>query len=208
MSQSPASLAARAQPSLFERLDWDHSRGTWGMLLFILTEAMLFVSLFFSYYLLGRDAPQWPPEDLAPGFKFSSWMTLALVSSSIVLEWGNRLAKRNRNGPARVAVGVTILLGAVFLALQYFEYSERLKHVQPDSGAYGSIFYIITGLHAAHLLLGMLMLAYVLCLQRIEKSFKPPHRPLHNAALYWHFVDVVWIFIITLLYIVPHFAKP
>jgi cytochrome c oxidase subunit III len=208
MSESPASLSARAEPSLFERLDWDHDRGTWGMLLFIATEAMLFVSLFFSYYLLGRDAPQWPPEDLAPGFKFSSWMTLLLISSSGVLEWGNRLAKRDRTAPARWAVFVTVLLGAAFLTLQYFEYSERLNHVQPNSGAYGSIFYTMTSLHAAHLLLGMLMLSYVLCLKQMEKSFKPPHRPVHNAALYWHFVDVVWIFIVVLLYVIPHFAKP
>jgi len=205
---NPASLRARAEPSLFEKLDWDHSRGTWGMLLFIATEAMLFVSLFFAYYLLGRGAPQWPPQDLAPSFKFSAWMTLLLVGSSFVLEWANRAGKRGETGKARGAASATVLMGAGFLVLQFFEYRERLKHVQPDSGAYGSIFYTITSLHAAHLFLGMLMLAYAVLLPRVEKSFKPPHRPLHNASLYWHFVDAVWIFIIVLLYVIPHLAKP
>jgi len=208
MSSGPAAPSARAERPLFERLDWDHSRGTWGMLLFIATEAMLFVSLFFAYYLLGHNAPQWPPLHEEPGFKFSSWMTLVLVSSSFVLEWGNRLAKRGKAAVARLVVAATILLGAIFLTLQYFEYSDRLKHVQPDADAYGSLFYTITSIHAAHLFLGMLMLGYVICLPQIEKARRPPHRALHNAALYWHFVDVVWIFIITLLYIIPNLARP
>jgi heme/copper-type cytochrome/quinol oxidase subunit 3 len=201
-------VSAGNDATLFEHLDWDHSRGTWGMVLFIVTEAMLFASLFFAYYLLGRGAPQWPPEDLAPGFKFSAWMTLVLVASSFVLEWGNRLAKRDRTSTARAAVFATVLLGAAFLVLQFFEYKDRLKHVAPTDGAYGSIFYTMTTLHATHLFLGMLMLSYVLLLPMLEKSDRPPHRPLHNAALYWHFVDVVWIFIIVLIYVVPNVVKP
>ena len=204
MSESPAVAASRAESPLFAGLDWDHSRGTWGMTLFIVTEAMLFVSLFFAYYFLGRGVVQWPPDGLEPGFKFSAWMTLILVSSSFVLEWGNRAAKRDGVAAARGAVLLTIAMGAAFLVLQGFEYRQRLDIVQPQSGAYGSIFYTLTGLHGAHLFLGMLMLGYVFILPAIEKSHRPPHRPLHNAALYWHFVDIVWIFIFTLVYIVPN----
>jgi heme/copper-type cytochrome/quinol oxidase subunit 3 len=206
------SATARTAPGteapLFERLDWDHARGTWGMLLFATTEAMLFVSLFFAYYLLGRDAPHWPPEGMAPSVKFSAWMTVALLGSSVLLEWGNRAGKRGRTGHARAAAFGAVALGALFLALQLFEYRERLKHVQPDSSAYGSIFYTITSVHAAHLGVGMLVVSYAALLPRLEKSLKPPHRPLHNASLYWHFVDAVWLVIMLLLYVLPHVNGP
>jgi heme/copper-type cytochrome/quinol oxidase subunit 3 len=89
------------------------------------------------------------------------------------------------------------------MVIQFFEYREHLKTLLPTSNAYGSIFYTITSFHAAHLTLGMLMLLYVLFLPEIGSGQKPPHRPLANAALYWHFVDVVWVFVVAILYVGP-----
>jgi heme/copper-type cytochrome/quinol oxidase subunit 3 len=97
-----------------------------------------------------------------------------------------------------------MLIGLFFLLLQYFEYRERLKILTPQSSVYGSIFYTITSFHAAHLILGLLLLGYALILPRFEPAERPPYRPYHNAALYWHFVDFVWIFIVAILYVAPN----
>ena len=79
-----------------------------------------------------------------------------------------------------------------------------MKEIQPSTDAYGSIFYAITSLHAAHLMLGPLVLGYVLLLPRIGPNEKPPHHPLKNAAMYWHFVDAVWVAIVAILYVMPN----
>jgi cytochrome c oxidase subunit III len=107
----------------------------------------------------------------------------------------------------RALLAVTILMGLGFMALQVIEYREHLKTLQPQSDAYGSIFYTITSFHALHLVVGLSMLAYVLILPRYEPVDRPPHKPYHNAALYWHFVDIVWGFIVAILYVAPNLQR-
>lgn len=188
------------------RLGRDDRRGTGGMLLLILSEALLFVVLFFSYYYLGRRAPRWPLDE-PPKLPLALTMLAILLISSAVLHWGERGLKQGRRGRARLAVLGTLLLGIVFLVLQTIEYRDHLKTLRPTTDAYGSIFYTLTSFHAAHLVFGLLALGYVLLLPRLEPLERPPHRPLHNAALYWHFVDCVWIFIVALLYVAPNLTK-
>jgi heme/copper-type cytochrome/quinol oxidase subunit 3 len=180
-------------------------RGSWAMAMFIATEAMLFVCLFFSYFYLGHAQPKWPPEP--PKYMLALVMLAILVSSSFVLHWGESQVKQGRQAAGRGATLVTILLGLVFIAVQVKEYAIHLRELQPTTDAYGSIFYTITSVHGAHVLLGLAMLAYVLALPEIGEGEKPPHRPLHNASLYWHFVDVVWLFIVALLYLAPNLAR-
>jgi heme/copper-type cytochrome/quinol oxidase subunit 3 len=88
-----------------------------------------------------------------------------------------------------------------------FEYRDHLKTLKPTTDAYGSIFYTITSFHAAHLILGLLMLCYVFALPEIGPARKPPHRALHNAGLYWHFVDLIWVVVVVLLYVVPNIRR-
>ena len=184
----------------------DDRRGTWAMTMFIATEATLFVMLFFTYYYLGHvSRGPWPPEP--PKLTFALIMLAVLLASSVVLYAGERAEQAGHTGRARGAVGLTILLGLAFITLQVFEYRDHLKTLKPTTDAYGSIFYTITSFHGAHLVLGLLMLAYVLLLPQIGSGVKPPHRPLHNASLYWHFVDVVWLLIVALLYIVPNIRR-
>ena len=177
-------------------------RGSWAMAMVIATEASLFVCLFVSYYYLGSLAPHWPPEP--PEWRLAVMMLAVLLTSSAVLHWGELRAKRGLQLHARLAVAGTVLLGVGFLALQVLEYREHLKKLRPSSNAYGSIFYTITSIHAAHVALGILMLAFVMALPDVTEASKPPHRPLHNAALYWHFVDAVWLVIVGLLYVAPN----
>ena len=170
------------------------------------TEAMLFLMFFFTYYYLGHDAPKWPTE--LPKLSKPLIMLAILLSSSGVLYVGEQAGKQAEFARAKLFVVVTVLMGIAFLAVQVAEYREHLRTLRPTDNAYGSIFYTITSFHAAHLVLGLLMLLYVLILPapHLGKADKPPHHSLHNAALYWHFVDAVWLIIVGLLYVAPHFT--
>jgi heme/copper-type cytochrome/quinol oxidase subunit 3 len=168
---------------------------------------MLFAALFFSYFRLGAENLHWP-TDPAPNIALPLIMLTILLVSSATLEWGRRQAKVNRDPPARVAVGVTVVLGLVFVALQASEFRKHLKMLLPTTDAYGSIFYTITSVHGAHLVLGLLMLAYVMTLPKLGPGAnRSPHRPLHAVSLYWHFVDGTWALIVVFLYLFPHFAR-
>lgn len=191
---------------LLRTLPWDNRRGTASMVLFIVTEAMLFVALFFVYFYLGRGQVHWP-TDAPPKLTLALIMLVVLLASSVILQWGENVSRRGREGAARLSLGITILLGLAFLGLQVLEYRDHLRTLLPTTDAYGSIFYTITSLHGAHLLLGLLMLVYVLVLPKLEPTQRPPHRPLHNASLYWHFVDGAWVFIVGLLYVLPHLQR-
>ncbi len=182
----------------------DDKRGTWGMALFITTEAMLFIMLFFTYYYVEKGKDRWNYEE-PPKLHYSLPMLAVLLTSSVVLHWGEQQVKKERYASGRLALIGTIVLGFVFLVLTYFEYAEHLLHLTPRTDSYGSIFYTITTLHLAHLIIGLLMLFWVLFLaRRWGPSQHSPYRPYHNGALYWHFVDTVWVFIIILLYVAPN----
>jgi cytochrome c oxidase subunit III len=180
-------------------------RGQAGMACFIFTEAMLFVMLFFSYFYLAHDASHWAAEP--PALALPLAMLAVLLASSVSLHWGERQIDGGRSFAARAAVVVTMVLGLSFLAIQAVEFRERLQEIRPDTDAYGSMFYLITSVHAMHVVLGLFMLLYVLMLPRIGRNDKPPHQPLRSAAMYWHFVDVVWVAIVGFLYVLPSVVR-
>lgn len=191
--------------ALVRSLGWEVRRGSAAMGLFIVTEAMLFVGLFFSYYYVGREQPRWPTV-APPKLTLALIMLVLLLVSSAVVEWGRRQGRAGRDAAARLSLVVTIGLGLSFLLLQAFEYRDHLRTLSPTQDSYGSIFYTITSVHGAHVILGLLMLAYVVILPHREPTERPPHRPHHNAAMYWHFVDGVWVIIVALLYVAPNIA--
>jgi cytochrome c oxidase subunit 3 len=182
----------------------DQRRGVNAMWAVIATEFMLFASMFASYYYLGSNKDRWanetPPELLYP------FILLAiLLSSSFVLHWGEGQVKARRFGPARWALWLTVLLGFAFLALQGVEYYSHWRMLAPYSDSYGSIFYAITSLHAAHVIVGLLLLMYVGILPHYGATRRTPHNSYQTVSRYWHFVDAVWILIVALLYVIPHF---
>jgi len=199
-------MTGNTRAVLAPALPLDRTRGTNAMWLFIISEATLFLMLFFAYFYLARNEPRWP-MDRPPKLMLASIMLVVLALSSAVLYAGEEAAKRGREATARLWVLGTVALAALFLALQGLEYADHLKTLKPTTNAYGSIFYTITSFHAAHLLLGLAMLIYVLVLPTLESTDRPPHKPLHNAALYWHFVDAVWVVIVGVLYLTPHFIR-
>jgi len=170
----------------------------------IATEAMLFVSMFGAYYYLGNNKDRWSLET-PPKLVYALILLAILLCSSFVLHWGEQQVKAERFPAGRLALWLTVLLGCIFLSLQGFEYYDHWKELAPYSDSYGSIFYTITSLHAAHVIVGLMMLVYIGVLPRWGITSRTPHKPYHTIALYWHFVDVVWIFIVVLLYLIPTF---
>lgn len=188
-----------------QALPEDRRRASFGMGCFIVTEAMLFVSLLFSYFLLARYATAaWPPVQEAPHIKLALLMLVVLALSSATQEWARRRDRRGLTSQARAGTLLTIALGVSFLVLQSFEYRERLKHLLPTSDAYGAIFYATTGLHGLHVALGLLMLVYALVVQgRRGGQARASQQSLVAATLYWHFVDCAWVAIVFSLYLLP-----
>ena len=169
----------------------------------VATEFMLFVCMFGAYYYLGNNKNRWTIET-PPSLKYPLMLLVILLISSIVLRWGEHQVKRGRLATARSALWVTVLIGLLFMAVQCLEYIEHWKTLTPYSDSYGSIFYSITTLHAAHVIAGLLMLGYVGFLPRYADTVGSPHRVYETVALYWHFIDFVWIVIVALLYILPN----
>ena len=186
-------------------LQFDEKRGTFGILLVITTEACLFVTLFCAYLLMGSSKYRWTMNK-PPKLGYALELLAILIASSIVLMVGERMVKQRRYVAARVYMAITVLMGLGFLVLQSFEYIDHWKTLTPDTNAYGSIFYTITTFHAAHVIVGLLFLCYALLLPRYEPTSISPHRPYRNVSLYWHFVDVVWIFVVIILYLIPHWV--
>lgn len=185
-----------------EALPLDSRRGTASMLLFIVTEAMLFVALFFAYFFFGREQAHWPMDE-PPKLVLALTMLVVLLVSSAVLQWGEIASRRGHGATARLCIVLTLLLGLTFVALQFFEYRDHLRTLKPTTDVYGSIFYLITSVHGLHIGLGLCMLLFVLVQPQLAAASRPPHRPLHNASLYWHFVDAAWVVIVAILYVLP-----
>jgi heme/copper-type cytochrome/quinol oxidase subunit 3 len=182
----------------------DDSRGTMGMALAIVTESLLFVTLFFAYFYIGHRHPAWPEEP--PKLQLALALLAILLASSGTLHLAEHLLGKGYRLAARLLLLLTLALGLCFLAVQALEYRNHLRELRPTDDVYGSLFYVITSFHGLHVVAGLLMLIFVACLPSLAPS-KSPHRPLHNAALYWHFVDVVWILVVALLYLLPHWAR-
>jgi heme/copper-type cytochrome/quinol oxidase subunit 3 len=131
-------------------------------------------------------------------------MLIVLLASALVLRWGERAVSRAVHGTGRLALAITILLGLAFLALQCFDYRSHLKTLTPSSNSYGSIFYAISGFHVAHIVIGVLLLAYTLFLPAYGAKKGAPYRPYRTVALYWYFVNVLWICVFVILYLIPN----
>ena len=178
--------------------------GRWAMRLLVLTEACFFASLLFSYWYLASIAPRWPPPGRDAALTIALPNTLILLASSGTLLWGEAGIRRGDRRRLQRGLLATFVLGAVFIALQGLEYSRQ--HFTLQSGVYGSLFFTITGFHGAHVIVGLLMNLVVQGWLWRGAFSQDRHGFVSNAALYWHFVDVVWLFVFTSLYILPRFT--
>jgi heme/copper-type cytochrome/quinol oxidase subunit 3 len=195
----PFSAADRALP---EATSGTRATGWWGMVWLCVTEAMLFACLIASYFFLRGSVQGFAAEGgRYPSLTLPIPMTVLLLSSSATMWWAEQGIKRGDQTRLRLGLAVTFVLGALFLVLQATEF--RRNPFGPTVSAYDSIFYTTTGFHGAHVAMGLLMNLYVQ-LQAWRGHFSSQrHLAVQNIALYWHFVDAVWIVILTSLYLSP-----
>jgi cytochrome c oxidase subunit 3 len=177
------------------------SFGWWGMMTVIMTEASLFAYLLFSYYYFAAQyGPDWIPEP--PKFGLSGPNTAILLLSSVFVWWGEQSAKRGAQARLSAGLAMGLVLGILFVAIQIFEWREKPFNL--SSTSYGSSFFVTTGFHMAHVVVGNLMLALVLLWSLLGYFDKERHAPVSIAAVYWHFVDLVWLTIFFTFYVTPY----
>jgi cytochrome c oxidase subunit 3 len=171
-----------------------------GMVVFVASEAMFFATFFGAYFTIYSVNPVWPPAGfprLEPGL--ATVLTVVLVSSSLTLQLGVRAIRRDRTRILLLLLGLTILLGATFLGLQLYDYS--LLGFGVRDGIFGSLFYVMTGLHMAHVFGGVVFLVLVLLQGLGGQLTDASHDSLEAGSIYWHFVDVVWVCLFTTFYV-------
>ncbi len=184
------------------RPDTGLANGKLGIWLFLASEVMLFGALFSSYIILRMGSVEWPHGEL------SVWLgavnTVILISSSVTMVMAWASLKLNDFGKHRLYLGATFLLAAVFLVNKYFEYSEHLTHGEgPWRSTFLAIYFTLTGLHGLHILGGMVVMLYFLGPGASMWKTKPEQftNRIEYTGLYWHFVDLVWIFLFPVLYL-------
>jgi cytochrome c oxidase subunit I+III len=176
--------------------------GWWGMVFFILTEAILFSFLIASYFYLRSTNDHWPPSGISdPEIPIALINTVILLASSVPMFLGSRAASRGSRGGVVAGLVVAALLGIAFLAIQCYELANLDFGYNDNS--YASSFITLTGFHMAHLIAGVLIVAFMV-IRAIAGHFTPEHHVgIEVTALYWHFVDVVWIAVFLTLHISP-----
>jgi len=184
------------------RPDTGLPNGKLGIWLFLASEVMLFGALFSTYILLRVGAPEWPHGEL------NVWLgavnTVILISSSVTMVMAWASLKMNEVGKGKGYLLATFLLAALFLVNKYFEYADHLHRGEgPWHSTFHGIYFTLTGLHGLHILGGMVVMAYLLGPgARLLKANPGQYtNRIEFTGLYWHFVDLVWIFLFPVLYL-------
>ena len=200
----------------FDSLEQQHEASTLGMWVFLVTEVMFFGGLFMAYIVYRT----WYPLAFAEGshhldILLGGFNTAVLICSSLTMAMAVHAAQLgNRKGQVRFLV-LTILLGATFLGVKVIEYAEKFEHhlipghnFQWEGAAdprnveiFYTLYFTMTGLHALHMIIGigvMLVILFMACRGRFTPEY---YSPVEVSGLYWHFVDIVWIFLFPLLYL-------
>ncbi len=175
----------------------------WGMMTVIATESMIFAGLLASYGFLRASAHKWPP----PGIPLPEWKTFLVFScllwgSSIPVWWGERGIKQGKVTRLRFCLALAWLMAAAFVGYSFKDYID-LNFGWRDN-AYGSIYYVTTGLHLAHVIVALILGLGVMGKAWGNRYDKDHYLTVEVFSLYWHFVDAVWIFVFGTLILSEH----
>jgi cytochrome c oxidase subunit 3 len=184
----PANSSSRVEPQLL------------GMLLFIISEVMVFGGFFTAYFFIRvAQGNPWPAPGTNLPVEVAGVNTAILVSSSFTMHWAqSSIAKGNRFG-LKAGMLLTFLLGCSFLFIQINEYANI--GFAPQDGAQQTVFYSLTGLHGAHVFIGLCLLLFV-TIRSFRGHFSPEqHRGVEVPGIYWHFVDIMWLVVYSTVYL-------
>jgi cytochrome c oxidase subunit III len=170
------------------------------MLLFIASEVMLFGAFFTAYFFIRvvNNYP-WPPE----GFHLPKFVagvnTMILVTSSFTVHWALQSVRRGNRSGLQAGLVLTLLMGLTFLLTQMIEYAR--VGFAPHDNAFATVFFALTGLHGAHVFVGLSIL-FFMTVRAFRGHFTPDHHHgVELAGIYWHFVDVMWIVVYSTVYL-------
>ena len=185
-----------------ERPDTGLTNGKLGIWLFLASEVMLFGALFSTYIILRVGAPEWPHGELNVWLGMANTFILIGSSVTMVMAWAS--LKLNNFSKGRLYLLITIVLAAVFLVNKYFEYADHFARGEgPWHNTFLAIYFTLTGLHGLHIIGGIVVMLYLLgpgagLWKRNPEQYA---NRIEYTGLYWHFVDLVWIFLFPVLYL-------
>jgi heme/copper-type cytochrome/quinol oxidase subunit 3 len=187
-----------------ERQDTGLYNAKFGIWLFLSSEVMLFGALFSSYVLLRIGAVNWPMGSTILNVPIGTFNTLILITSSVTMVMAWVGLKEHNLRKFKMMLGGTILLALLFLVVKTFEYGSKFEHhLYPHSSTFMAIYFTLTGLHALHIVGGIIVNSYLWgpgCRMYQTDPERFTNR-IEVAGLYWHFVDLVWIFLFPVLYL-------
>jgi cytochrome c oxidase subunit 3 len=171
-----------------------------GMLLFIISEIMIFGAFFTAYFFIRVvQGDPWPAPGTHIPVSVAAFNTCILLSSSVTLHWAETSIKNNNRAGLKAGILSTLFLGMTFLFVQINEYVHL--GFAPKDSAQGTIFYGLTGLHGAHVFVGLTLLTIV-TIRSFKGHYSPEeHRGVEVPGIYWHFVDVMWIVVFFAVYV-------
>jgi len=176
-----------------------------AILLFILSEVFFFVRFFWAFFDASLSPSvdvglRWPPKGIAPLSFYSVPLlnTIILLTSGVTVTWAHHALISNSFTRTFSGLGITVFLGVYFLFIQWVEYNEASFSI--SDGVYGRTFFMATGFHGMHVIIGTCFLFYVFILLLQGKLLYNHHFSFEAAAWYWHFVDVVWLFLFISIY--------
>ena len=190
--------------TVHSRPDTGVYNGKLGIWLFLASEVMLFGALFSTLILLRTSTPNWPRGQDILNVPLATLNTFVLIASSVtvVLAWANLRLGNLRKG--KLWLAVTLLCGFGFMIIKSIEYTTKISHhLLPGTNNFYATYYVMTGLHGLHVLGGMIVFAYLIL--TANKWYGEKREQFTNrvevTGLYWHFVDLVWIFLFPILYL-------
>lgn len=175
-----------------------------GIWVFLLTEALLFGGLFMTYTVYRIKYPEmFHGEHQKLNVFLGTVNTVVLICSSLCVAVGIAAVKRGRQEVLKLCLSLTIALGAVFMTIKYFEWTADFREgLYPSTNIFFSLYFTMTGLHGLHVLAGMAVLTVMLILAYKGRINQDYNTPVEVSGIYWHFVDLVWIYLYPLLYLV------
>lgn len=202
----------------FKDANQQYLSGKEGIWLFMLTEILMFGAIFVAYIIYHSKFPEMFAEGASSlNWKMGFTNTLVLIFSSFTMAISINFIQRNKQKEAVIALAVTLLCGAVFMVIKYFEYTHKFHlglfpgkfldvakvgAVHANLGMYYGFYYCMTGLHGFHVLLGMGLIAWCL-IRTMRGEFHSQYWiVVEGVGIFWHIVDLIWIFLFPLLYLV------